>query len=113
MRRRREIARWVPRSGGAWALLGIAVVATWPPAALVAATAYLDYPGCFDTCGDPASSGVRFGVAGLIALTPLLALRIHQGEQSAPPTGRSLAAAGLVVLVTVLAWSLALAGWWR
>jgi hypothetical protein len=111
VRRRGELSRWFPRSGGAWALLGLGVVATWPPAALVAASAYLDYPACFDSCGDPGESVARFGVAGLFALTPLVALRIHQGEQSAPPAGRVLAAAGLVGFVTALAWSLALAGW--
>jgi hypothetical protein len=97
-------SRWRPRSTTAWAILGLSALATWPAAFFVAATGFMIYPGCFDDCGSHGAAYTHYAVAAVAVLTPFAAVRIHQAEQSAPETGRTLAACGLVAIVTVLAW---------
>jgi hypothetical protein len=109
--RPRKTSRWFPRSATAWTVLVLSTIAIWTPAFFVAAAGYLIYPGCFDTCGDRSDAYAHYAVAAAVALTPVVALRIHQGEQSAPPAGRALATIGFVAAVAAATWWLWASGW--
>ena len=64
---------------------------------MIAAKGEVRDPGCFDSCGPHGEAYAHYAIAATVALTPFVALRIYQGEQSAPPAGRVLAATGVVV----------------
>ena len=104
-------SRWLPRSATAWAILGLSTVAAWPVAFLVAVTGWMIYPGCFDSCGSHGEAYTHYAVAAVAVLTPLVAVRIQQAEQSAPATARTLAACAFVGSVVALAGWLWAFGW--
>ena len=100
---RRE-SRWVPRSKTAWGILFLGAVFAAAPAFYAAGAAILDYV-CFDVCGTPVDITKWALVAAIIALSPLVLVRIYQGGRPASARGRLTVAAGLILVQAVLAWS--------
>ena len=98
-------SRWLPRSATAWTVLGLSALAAWPAALLAGLSGWLIYPGCFDYCGSRGLAYTHYAVAAVAVLTPLVAVRIHQAEQSAPDTARTMAACAVVAsVVAVCLW---------
>ena len=100
--RPRRAAGWIPRSRTAWGILvlGAAFSAV---AAFYAAGAAILSAACFDACGTPVDITQSALVAVVVALSPLVVVRIYQGGRPAS-RGRLAVTAGLVLAQASLAW---------
>jgi hypothetical protein len=73
------------------------------PAFYAAGAAYIDYV-CFDVCGTPADITKGVLAAVIVALSPLVVVRVYQGEHPASARARLAIAIGLIVALAALAW---------
>ncbi len=99
----RRAPRWIPRSRTAWGILVIGAVCAAAPAFYAARAATFDYM-CFDMCGTPVGITQWALVAVIVALSPLVVVRVYQGGHPASARGRLAVAAGLVLAQAALAW---------
>ena len=95
--------RWIPRSTTAWGILVLGALCAAVPAFYAAGAAILGYV-CFDECGTPIDITRWALVAVILALSPLVVVRIYQGGRPASTRGRLAITAGLVLAQAALAW---------
>jgi hypothetical protein len=94
--------RWIPGSRTAWGILILGAAGATGPAFYAAGLAILGY-ACFDSCDTPVEITEWALVAVIVALSPLVLVRVYQGEHPASARGRLAVAVGLG-LSLALAW---------
>jgi drug/metabolite transporter (DMT)-like permease len=104
------VSSWIPGSRAAWAILVVGAVCVVPPAFYAAGAAILGSV-CFDECSPPVDITWWALVAVMLALSPLVVVRVFQGEHPASARGRLAVAAVLVLAQAALAWSAWTGAW--
>ena len=97
---------WLPRSRTAWGILILGSACVAVPAYYTAGAAVLSYL-CFDDCGTATDIGESAVFATVLALSPLIAVRMYQGDRPESAHVRLAAAAGLVLILALagFAWT--------